>query len=97
LAVKNGLVNGLGDGSFAPNSPITCQEMAVMLANALKFASKNADGTTGQAQILEIFADRASMADWAQVFVVQAVEAGIISGSSDGIMAPKDKARLHYR
>ncbi len=39
-AKEKGIINGNGDGTFAPNNPITRQDMAVMIERYMKIADK---------------------------------------------------------
>ena len=40
-AVSVGIVNGVGDGKFAPEAPITVEQMGVALANSIKMTESN--------------------------------------------------------
>lgn len=61
-AYESGLVNGVGGGRFAPATPVTREEMAVMAAKALK-AKSGAQALAGEPSG---FADAASVSAWAQ-------------------------------
>lgn len=74
-AVQDGIVNGYSDGTFKPGKTITRAEFAVMLMNALQVQEAGAELT---------FTDQADIGRWARSAVAQAVQAGIISGYSDG-------------
>ncbi|WP_214627078.1 S-layer homology domain-containing protein [Paenibacillus agaridevorans] len=74
-AVKDGIVNGYDDGTFKPGKTITRAEFTVMLMNALQVQEAGAELT---------FTDKAEIGGFAQAAVAQAVQAGIISGYSDG-------------
>lgn len=74
-AVKDGIAKGYDDGTFKPGKTITRAEFAVMLMNALQVQEAGAELT---------FTDKATIGVWAQAAVAQAVQAGIISGYSDG-------------
>ncbi len=39
IIVKNGLMHGIGNGNFLPNSPMTREQMAVLQANVLPFSN----------------------------------------------------------
>ncbi len=85
VAVEQGLVSGVSSDRFAPNDPITREQMAVMIGGALTLA-----GYTGQAtEPTSAYADREAIASWAQVSVARASEAGILQGTADGRFAPK--------
>ncbi len=79
-AVQQGIVSGYQDGTFKPDTQISRAEFAVMLAKALKLESEGA--ALG-------FIDAENIGAWAKASVAQAVEAGIISGYSDGSFRPR--------
>ena len=83
-AVYAGIVKGYGDGTFQPNAPISRQEIACVLVQAM--------GKAGVAQAMmsaqTIFTDDASIAAWARGFVAEASQAGLIKGYTDGSFAP---------
>ncbi|QMV44081.1 S-layer homology domain-containing protein [Cohnella cholangitidis] len=84
-AVEGGLVSGVSSDRFAPNDPITREQMAVMIDGALTLA-----GYTGQAtEPTSGYADREAIASWAQASVARASEAGILQGTADGRFVPK--------
>lgn len=88
-AVDAGLASGLSPDRYAPSERITREQMAVMVAQALAFAGKEAAADRGA---LVKFTDRTSISDWAAAAVAQAVAAGILSGMTDGTFAPSDHA-----
>jgi hypothetical protein len=90
-ASENGIVTGMGDGTFAPNTEITREQLAVML---YRYA---------QAQGLDIsvsgstssFMDAGDVSAWAGEALAWAVGAGIITGRSNAAsteLAPKGTA-----
>ncbi|WP_186438394.1 InlB B-repeat-containing protein [Cohnella terricola] len=81
-AVGSGIVSGYPDGTFKPNQKVTRAEFAVMLIKALKLK--------GESETLK-FGDEADIQAWARQEVAQAVQAGIISGYSDGTFRPDAK------
>ena len=83
-AVYAGLVSGTGDHLFAPNAPITREQMAVMVAMALGTKAPAVDGTE-----LNAFSDRSAVSSWAVTGMEEAVKAGIVSGMTAGTLAPK--------
>lgn len=85
-AVKAGLVKGSG-GKFNPNKPITRQEVVTMLVNSVgETISQNAP-----AEVLAGFKDKDKVAVWAQRYVSQAIEMGILTGQ-DGYLKPQANA-----
>ncbi len=92
-AAANGLVAGYSDGTFAPEGRITRQEMAAMIANALKAGGKSVILTSGEAgQLLSKFSDRQQIAGWAQNSVAVAVKEGIITGRTTTTFVAKADA-----
>ncbi|WP_424767687.1 S-layer homology domain-containing protein [Paenibacillus sp. sgz302251] len=89
-AVEAKLVAGFNDNSFKPNAPITREQMAVMVSNAIRAAGKTADASASDA--LSKFNDQASISSWAQAAVAQAVEANIITGMTDATFVPSANA-----
>ena len=78
-ATEAGVVNGMGDGTFAPNDNITRQEMATMLYRLAKAEKVEEDK-------LASFPDAESVADWAKDAMNWAVATGLINGvkAADG-------------
>ena len=87
-AYKNGLVNGIGGGMFAPDRNILREEMAVLLS---RFAEK-IEFTLPQLHEEMKFKDSSEIAEYARASVKLIQKAGIISGRPDGKFAPKDNA-----
>lgn len=86
-AAGMGVVNGMGDGAFAPGLNVTRQQIAVMLYNYAMKAGKPV-GVVGD---LTAFWDHASVAAWGRDAMGWAVGAGILNGS-DGALLPNDSA-----
>ncbi|WP_239614624.1 S-layer homology domain-containing protein [Cohnella mopanensis] len=91
-AVASGLVRGIGAGRFAPNDPITREQMAVVIGGALTFTGHGTGGVGQEGGRLAALTDRDSISSWAQAAVVRAAEAGIIKGMEDGRFAPTEYA-----
>lgn len=86
-ASENGIVNGVGDGKFAPNNALTREQMAKIAAFcAIKLTGKN----TVTASALT-FADSHSISSWAYESVKYCVEYGLIDGGSENFR-PQDTA-----
>lgn len=82
IASANGLITGKGDGSFAPNAPITREEMAVMLARIPALKSGGTTGTAG-------FKDGGKISGWAQGAVGRILDEGLMQGRGNGVFAPQ--------
>ncbi|WP_281890931.1 S-layer homology domain-containing protein [Paenibacillus sp. YYML68] len=92
-AAKLGLVQGLSAEQFAPNASITREQMAVMIARAMKLAGKQPQLTAAaEVQQLSSFADQETINSWAKTAVAQAVEAKIVNGLSEQGFAPNESA-----
>ncbi|OCT15515.1 hypothetical protein A8709_15685 [Paenibacillus pectinilyticus] len=87
VAVQNGLVTGIGNGAFGPNQPITRQQAAVLLQNAIKTAKLQAPTVTGSSSY-ESFRDKETAAIWAQDSLRASVEQGLLQGLEDETLAP---------
>lgn len=77
-----GIVNGYKDGSFGPDAPITREQMAIMMFNYANFLGYD----TSMRADLNRFLDASSVSEWAETPMQWAVGAGIISGTSGGLM-----------
>ncbi|MRN51760.1 S-layer homology domain-containing protein [Paenibacillus monticola] len=82
-----GLVQGYADGSFRPNTPITREQMAVMVARALKLVPVEAD-LKGTSDGSLTFKDAAGISTWAKEAVDTLGANGIMKGQSAGNFAP---------
>lgn len=87
-AYNLGVINGVEDGVFAPNALITRQDMAVMVTRAAKAAGVAIAETTES----KVFADAASIGDYAKEAVDVLVKGGIINGMTDTEFAPTNNA-----
>ncbi|MDU4697335.1 MAG: S-layer homology domain-containing protein [Paenibacillus sp.] len=78
-ATELGLTEGLGDGIFKPNQPLTRQEAASWLVRALKQTATG--GTTS------VYKDEAMIAAWAKPSIRSITELGLMQGN-DGRFYP---------
>ena len=85
-AKQAGVVNGYGDGTFAPDAPVTREEFAAMVAN---YASKYDQGykAVESTDALKDFDDANGVSEWAEKVVAWAVENGIMGNG--GFLAPQ--------
>ncbi|RAV19664.1 S-layer homology domain-containing protein [Paenibacillus contaminans] len=83
-AKEAGLVYGKDDGKFAPDQPITREEMAVMLVRAWELLS----GSRKQAGNTEPIGDVGQASVWAQEPIRYALEQGLLNGRGDGRFDP---------
>lgn len=87
-AVYAGIVKGYGDGTFHPNAPISRQEIACVLVQAMG----KADVAQTMMDAQTIFTDDTSIAAWARGFIDEANQAGLIKGYPNGSFAPENDA-----
>jgi hypothetical protein len=86
-AAENGIVQGVGEGLFAPTREITRQEMATMLCNYADFAK-----ITLASETQVTFADDEEIASYAKPSVYALAYAGLLNGRGDGSYAPSEPA-----
>lgn len=87
-AYAAGLIDGIGDGIFAPEQPILREEMAKLLALAHQKLCGINEITASPAD----YADDAEIADWARPYVDYVREYQILRGDADNRFSPKDNA-----
>ena len=80
-ASTNGIVSGVGGNRFAPKSPLSREQLAVMLYNYAKYKGLTITVTSGG--VLDSYSDAGSVSEWAEDAINWAVSLGIISG--DGV------------
>jgi len=90
-AYAAGLVGGYEDGTFKPEKEISRQEIAALIARALK--NEGEEVTVDDVDsILARFKDASKISPWAKEEAAQAVASGIIVGR-DGLFAPQDNTK----
>ncbi len=92
-ASVNGIVNGIGNGKFAPEALMTREEMAVMIRNYINVQYNDVHFNTELASIsaIETFADDDKISSWAKGAVYSLAEMGLLNGKGNGNFAPQDK------
>lgn len=88
-AQTKGIVNGMGNGKFAPHDILTREQMVVInyrytIAEGGYIPKKEAD--------LSAFKDAASVSDWAKEAMAWAVGEGMIKGDGNGYLNPVSNA-----
>ncbi|SDC07749.1 Ig-like domain (group 2) [Paenibacillus sp. UNCCL117] len=92
-AARAGLAEGMDDGRFRPDEPITREQLAVMLLRAAEAAGGLPQRSPLSAQAhATVFTDGASVSTWAADGVEQAVRAGLLQGVANGSFAPAEQA-----
>ena len=102
-AFNQGIVMGIGEDNFAPNAPITREQMAVMLYRYMNInnielppssnniiTANNNDVATSNNDITTAFADQDNISYWAIDAVVALQAAGIITGRPNNNFDPLD-------
>lgn len=88
-AADAGIVKGLPDGSFAPDRPITRQEMAAMLT---RYAAYLGFELSPEGDLSE-YPDSDKVSSWAEGAMKLAVGSGLIRGSAGKLLPQSDAAR----
>lgn len=92
-AYKVGIVSGKGNKTFEPESPITRQEMAVMLSRTLNLISFEYNKYEGQVdKFNNTFKDSSLSADWAVSDIAAICDYNIITGNDTGEVQPLKNA-----
>ncbi len=84
-AREAGIVNGVGNNKFAPNDPITREEMAAIFFNYLKIMNITVPKNGSN----QAFSDIDTASTWAQESIAYMRSVGIINGVSGNNYAPK--------
>lgn len=88
-AAENGIVNGVSETEFAPNSAITREQIAAIM---YRYASaKGYDVTQGGMAVRE-YEDYESISSWALEAMQWAVNAKLINGKTATTVCPQDNA-----
>ena len=85
---EKGIVKGLSDTIFSPNSQITREQMAVMLDNFAMATAVYWPETTPSIA----FVDAATISSWAGAQVEKIVKAGVMNGLPEGTFLPQGNA-----
>jgi len=88
-ASANNIVSGYGDGRFAPDAPITREQLAVML---YRYEQHLGGGFTGAWMFLMNYSDVAAVSDYAYEAMCWCTMNGVIHGYADGRLNPKGPA-----
>ena len=88
-AAANEIVNGVSTERFAPDAPVTREQMVTILRRyALRFGEAE-----GRSDALEGFADRGWVSDYARDALCWAVTAGLINGRTPTTLEPQGQAK----
>lgn len=84
-ADKTGIMSGIGRQLFAPDEPVTREQLCAVMVRYYAWAGK----ALPQTQPLKTFADEADISAWAASDVDLAQQAGFISGRGENCFAPR--------
>lgn len=87
-ASKNGIVGGVGDGTFHPNDPVTREQMCAII---MRYLLQDARALPKVSEATA-FVDGDSIDVWARDAAVACQEGGLIQGTGDGSFQPKSNA-----
>ncbi len=87
-ANQNGIVRGFGDGTFAPNAPVTREQFAAMLYRYAQYSGERLQIETD----LTDFKDAGTVSSWARDAMRWAVSNGIITGKPGKLLDPQGTA-----
>ncbi|WP_031341888.1 S-layer homology domain-containing protein [Ruminiclostridium papyrosolvens] len=91
IAYEYGIISGYGDGEFRPVGNITRQEAMTIVSKAMKITGLKTAFTADEVvNSLKDFKDSDKLATWAKNSAAACVKAGIVSGKSMTVIAPKD-------
>ncbi|MCC8048488.1 MAG: S-layer homology domain-containing protein, partial [Oscillospiraceae bacterium] len=90
-AYQNGIVLGVTDDTFAPETTISREQMVVMLYRYAEYLGE--DVSVADESAINAFADSASVSDWAVTAMAWAVENGVINGTDTGIEPLRNATR----
>lgn len=89
-AYRLALVDGVGDGLFAPHRPVTREEMLTILVRALGKRWQAAQQSWSDiSAVLSRFSDRGQIDSYARPALALALSEGLTSGYPDGTLRPK--------
>ncbi len=86
-AYNIGLVNGINASEFAPNNPITRQEIVCLIARELRVLGIDT-ATDNQ----PVFSDMNQVAAWAKADINYCLQEGILKGIENNLVAPLNNA-----
>lgn len=91
-AYDSGIIEGIGNGKFAPKETLTKQEALTMLSRVLIGHGYSYQSTATVSTILGFYNDSTLIADWAESSIALTVSLGIGGAPSDNayVFGPKD-------
>ena len=89
-ARKNGVVNGVTENDFAPDSNITREQIAVIMHRYAKY--KGYDVSVGESTNIHSYTDFDEISEYAISAMQWAVGSGLMKGKTESTINPKDVA-----
>ena len=90
-ASSYGIVNGYNATTFGPNDKITREQAMTMIARAMKITGLDATLTDSEmVTLLASYTDSANASDYAKTSIADCLKTGVITGRSNGTVAPKE-------
>ena len=89
-AAANKIVDGVGNGKFAPNDPITRAQMCAMIERYLDLYRKAWKVTLPESGSLSVMVDENAIPAYALAAVKQCQRHGLVNGFEDGTFRPND-------
>ena len=87
-AAANKIVEGKGDGTFAPDAPITRAQMCAIINRYLNYYKKNNKVTLSQTGSVSAMSDQNTIPSYAVDAIKQCQRYGLIIGFKDGTFRP---------
>ena len=88
-AAAKKIVEGKGDGTFAPNEPITRAQMCAIMQRYLNYYAKKHNVTAVVKSAATSLTDRGQIPAYARTAVEQCQKWGLVNGFSDGTFRPQ--------
>ena len=91
-AVKNGIVLGMGDNTFAPTASITREQMCTMMSRFVEYRAKKDNKTFKNQSEEKTFADADRISEYAKEAVKKCQLWGLMEGDEKGNFNPLNNA-----
>lgn len=89
-AYAAGIVNGVGDGAFAPDQTTNREQIAAMLYRAVQYIEQNSGkGLDVKSTDISKYTDNAQVSEWAKDAVGVLAANGVMKGTSDTTLSPQ--------
>ncbi len=88
-AYQNGYASGLGEGVYGRKDPVTREQLALFFYT---YSEKKGIADVSNKADLSVFSDADRIHSWAKTGLEWAVSVGLISGTSETTLSPRDSA-----